>query len=93
MRTVPGAPALGFKSFVSRAQLMCRTGSSWPYRIPAAAGSGSDDNDCVVLEVFTSPALSCAFFVTPVSADREAPALEHVIPVDAEVGDPLASSV
>ena len=44
-------------------------------------------------EVFTSLALSCAFLVTPVSADREPPALEHVTLIDAEVGDLLASKV
>jgi hypothetical protein len=58
-----------------------------------AAGSGSDGDDCVVLEVFDSLALSCAFSVTPVSADREPQVLEHVTPIDAEVGDPPAPRV
>ncbi|KAK1629626.1 hypothetical protein QYE76_003941 [Lolium multiflorum] len=53
----------------------------------------TDDDDCTVLEVFDSLSLSYALSVTPVSADRDPQVLEHVTPLDAEVGDPPAPRV
>jgi hypothetical protein len=55
--------------------------------------SGSEDDDCVILNVFDPLPLSYAFSAMSVSADQDRQVLEHVTPLDAEVGDPPACRV
>ncbi|KAM0857704.1 hypothetical protein ACQ4PT_048304 [Festuca glaucescens] len=58
-----------------------------------ANDSGSDKDDCVILEVLDPLPLSYVFPAMSVSADRGRQVLEHVTPLAAEVGDPPASRV
>jgi hypothetical protein len=48
----------------------------------------SDDDDCIMLEVLVLLPLSYVILVMSVSADQGRQVLEHVTPLDAEVGDP-----
>jgi hypothetical protein len=66
--------------------------ASRPSRARADA-SGSEDDDCIILEVFDPLPLSYALPAMSDSADRYRQVLEHVTPLSAEVGDPLASRV
>jgi hypothetical protein len=68
------------------------TSASRPSRT-RAGDSGSEDDDCVILKVFDPLPLSYAFSSMLVSADQDRQVLEHVTPLDAEVGDPPASRV
>jgi hypothetical protein len=69
-----------------------KTSASHPSRARADA-SGSEEDDCIILEVFDPLPLSYALPVMPVLADRGRHVLEHVTPLAAEVGDTPASRV
>ena len=66
------------------------TPASCPSRARADV-SGSEEDDCVILEVLDPLPLSYDVPAMPVSADRSHQ--EHVTPLAAEVGDPPASRV
>jgi hypothetical protein len=69
-----------------------KTPASRPSRAQADA-SGSEEDDCIILEVFDPLPLSYAPPVMSVSADRSRQVLEYVTPLAAEVGDPPACRV
>ena len=69
-----------------------KTPASRPSRARADV-SGSDDNDCIMLEVFDPLPLSYALSAILVSADQDRQVLEHATPLAAEVGDPPAPRV
>jgi hypothetical protein len=64
---------------------------AFPSSRPRANESGSEEDDCVILEVLDPLPISYALPAIPVSADRDRQVLEHVAPLSAEVGDPPAS--
>ncbi|KAM0901505.1 hypothetical protein ACQ4PT_019952 [Festuca glaucescens] len=67
--------------------------SAFPSSRPRADESGSEEDDCVILEVLDPLLISYAFSAMPVSADPGRLVLEHATPLSAEVGDPPASRV
>jgi hypothetical protein len=67
-----------------------KTSASRPSRAWADA-SGSEEDDCIILEVFDLLPLSYTLPTMSVSDDRGRQVLEHITPLAAEVGDPLAS--
>ncbi|KAM0876765.1 hypothetical protein ACQ4PT_035949 [Festuca glaucescens] len=69
-----------------------KTPASRPSRARADT-SGSDDDDCIMLEVFDPLPLSYALSAMSVLADQDPQVLEHATPLVAEVGDPPAPRV
>jgi hypothetical protein len=71
------------------------TGSGKPSAFPPsrtrANDSGSEEDDCIVLEVLDPTPISYAFFAIPVLADPDRQVLENMVPLSANPGAPLAS--
>jgi hypothetical protein len=70
-----------------------RSGNTSASRPPRARAndSGSEEDDCIILEVLGPLPISYALPAVPVSADRGRQVLEHITPLFAEVGDPSVS--
>jgi hypothetical protein len=56
-----------------------------------ACDAGSEEDDCVILEVIEPVPISYAFFATPVLADPDRQVLENTVPLSANPGAPPAS--
>jgi hypothetical protein len=56
-----------------------------------ADDTGSEEDDCVILEVLDPVPISYAFFAMPVSADPDRQVLEDTVPLTAKPGAPPAS--
>jgi hypothetical protein len=67
--------------------------SAFPSSRTRADESGSEEDDCIILEVLDPLPISYAFPATPVSADPGRQVLENTVPLSAEPGAPLASRV
>ncbi|KAM0853425.1 hypothetical protein ACQ4PT_051078 [Festuca glaucescens] len=72
-----------------------RPGNTPAPRSPRAQADapGSEDDDCIMLEVFDPLPFSYALSAMSVSADQDRQVLEHATPLSAEVGDPPDSRV
>ena len=56
-----------------------------------AGDAGSEEDDCVILEVYDPIPISYAFPAMPVSADLDRQVLENTVPLSANPGAPPAS--
>jgi hypothetical protein len=54
---------------------------------------GSEEEDCIILEVLDLLPISYTFPTTPVSADPDRQVLEHTVPLAADPGAPPTSRV